>query len=439
MKHFLSFILSFFVLTAAPILLKARVTAQENFYTDGNRIFDPCGHEFIPRGVNYALLDDWDFPGNLNSGELSAQIIQANPNTVRIQWYVDYGQPSRPAYSLTDLDSVISRFERAGIVSILEMHDVTCTDNYNGFQNIINYWTGPAMVALINRHGKSMMLNVANEYKQVEWTVNANAAFTEYENDYISAIHSIRNAGIRVPIIIDAPDCGISINRLLDAASDFYIEDNLHNIILSDHAYYYANTETMMSDLADQAANCPIPVIFGEIANIQDATGPCSDTITYYPALLTACQNKSIGWLAWVWTDDMCNGRRVSSNGMFTGLTAYGNDIVNNTAYGLSGHAPKACFETGTAIASAERNKHSVNIYPNPANDVVNIQTPGNVQPHSLKITFRNAAGQIMNTQKLSANSSPNIKFDIGDWPAGIYWLRYTDGNTVCRKIFIKE
>lgn len=421
-------------------LLFAQGQSYQGFTTSGNKILDPCGNVFIPRGVNYALLDDWDFPGNMNSGELSSQIIQANPNTVRIQWYVDYGQPSRPTYTLSDLDSVISRFERAGIVSIVDMHDVTCTNNYSGFMDIVQYWTMPEMVALIFKHQKSMMLNLANEYGQVEWTANPATSYTEWVNDNISGIDSIRNAGIQIPIIIDAPDCAISINRLLDAASDFNMADTLHNIILSDHAYYSTYSAMAMADLANQAASSSIPLIFGEIANIQDATGPCSDTITNYKVLLWHCEQHDVGWLAWVWTDDICAGRRVSSDGMFSNLTEYGEVIVNDTTFGLMGHAQKACFEeedTGTAIQSVFQNKAQLILYPNPTNYILTVKIPSNWSINEVEISFWTVLGRQIKGKLLTKNKD-KMQFDIRAWATGIYRVKCTNGQILLHGKVVK-
>lgn len=95
----------FLALIATAVFYTA--TAQDSFYVSGNKIYDPCGEHFIPRGINYPVLDDWGFPANMNNGnEQSAEIIKANPNIVRIAWYNNYGQPARPVY-MTKLISYI--------------------------------------------------------------------------------------------------------------------------------------------------------------------------------------------------------------------------------------------------------------------------------------------------------------------------------------------
>ena len=193
---------------------------SETFYVSGNRILDPCGVAFIPRGINYAVLDDWDFPANMNDGgELSAQIIQANPNTVRIAWYNDYGQTDRPGYSLSDLDSVVTRFKRHGIVSIINLMDATCSNDYDLYNSAIAWWTAPAVIALLSQHQGNVMVNIANEFGYVNWDAIPGTAITTWSDNYIHTIEAFRTAGINVPLIIDAPDCGASLDALLSAGA----------------------------------------------------------------------------------------------------------------------------------------------------------------------------------------------------------------------------
>ena len=56
---------------------------------------DLCGRDskkIILRGVNYPLLDDWNFPGK----DSLTEIAKTGANAVRIQWYINYGSPDGP-------------------------------------------------------------------------------------------------------------------------------------------------------------------------------------------------------------------------------------------------------------------------------------------------------------------------------------------------------
>ncbi len=55
--------------------------------------------------------------------------------------------------------------------------------------------------------------------------------------------------------------------------------------------------------------------------------------------------DKKVSWLAWSWDHDNCPARQISSNGNFSSLTTYGNDLVYNPGYGmLQVSAPKSRF-----------------------------------------------------------------------------------------------
>ena len=320
---------------------------SETFYVSGNRILDPCGVAFVPRGINYAVLDDWDFPGNMNDGgELSEQIIQANPNSVRITWYNDYGQSDRPEYSLSDLDSVITRFKRNGIVSIITLMDVTCSNDYESYNSATAFWTDPAVVALVEQHRGNVMINIANEFGYVNWDANPVTAIETWKNNYIQTIQQLRIAGLTVPLIIDAPDCGTSLDALLTAGAEITGADVQAKTILSAHAYWSlqaGNDSVSLRNRLLQINAAEFPVILGEVANWQTDAQPCNYDIDY-TALLKMCEELSIPWLAWAWTNDYCALRQMSENGNFSSLTPYGNVIVNDPQFGLSAHAVKTPY-----------------------------------------------------------------------------------------------
>lgn len=322
--------------------------ADGTIYSNGRSILGPCGEVFIPRGVNYSLADDWEFPANINgdpthiNDELSAEIIKAKPNTVRIQWYVNRQSGWKP-YSVADLDVVITRFRNAGIVSVIDIHDLTCSNDYTTFNSVIlPWWKQQSVLDMLHKHRQYVIANIANEFGNVMWTGNQATAYTTWLEHYKNVITQLRNAGIEVPLMIDAPDCGQNLTVALQAGGPLKQHDPLHKIIMSAHAYWYQSTAIEMENRMQQIAAANFPVVLGEIANKQDESGtPCAYSISQYTSLLQSCQAHDVGWLAWTWTDDWCPERRLSSNGNFTSLTNYGKVIVSDPVFGLSGHAEK--------------------------------------------------------------------------------------------------
>ncbi len=86
-------------------------------------------------------------------------------------------------------------------------------------------------------------------------------------------------------------------------------------------------------------------------------------------------------------------------------------------------------FLNGNSVAS------NVNIYPNPAKDIINIELENKVGNGN--IIIMNAAGMIL---KSTAAVGSNMMMDISELPTGVYFLRTEDseGNLVLKK-FIKE
>ena len=100
---------------------------RETFYTEGRHLHDPNGKKIILRGINLPLLDDWDFP----PGDKLADLEQTGANAVRIQWYINYGNAQRPAYTLADLDAFLTQCKAKRMIPILGLWDVTCAGRCN--------------------------------------------------------------------------------------------------------------------------------------------------------------------------------------------------------------------------------------------------------------------------------------------------------------------
>jgi len=424
------------ILISVILLITIQLQAQQLFSTNGNQILDPCGQAFIPRGVNYSLADDWNFPDNLNDGrERSSEIIKANPNTVRIEWYVDYGNVSRPTLTLEGLDSVISRFARANIVSILEIHDFTHnhTDTTAFNSQVIAWWTSPAVLQLINKHQSHLLLNIANEYGPSLYDSfgNPNANYTTQITAWVQHIKScimyLRSAGIIIPIIVDAPNYGMDYQTVIDHGSEFVSHDPLHKIIMSCHAYWNDNAAGMQS-IASQMAALSFPVIFGEVGNVDFACAPIE-----VDAFLTAAKNNNLGWLAWTWNRDECPTRNMTANdsgnpssptdGKFSTLTTYGQQIVNNATYGLVTNAVKPT--PGCLLGLAELSNNSLlKVYPNPASTELFIE----LDPKDIGATIHvmDVSGKEITSIITTSNTT---RLTTVDWNSGIYFIQIRTGN----------
>ena len=430
-KRLLYLPLCIFTFSSSTVTSQAQT---QTFGVQGNKIVDPCGNVFVPRGVNYSLLDDWEFPGNLNAtgtnAERSAEILKANPNMVRIQWYANYGNAQRPAYTLMDLDSVISRFERAGVTSMLELHDGTCAGDYSILTNtIVPYWTSAPMKALLLKHRKSTFLNIANELGSVNFSGGGAALVTNYQNAYKAAITTLRTAGITQPIVIDAPDCGVNETVAIQCGSILLQHDPLHNVIMSAHAYWgetLGNDSLTLRSRLTAISNASVPILLGEVANWQDDYVNGQNVYCAYSilsnALLNSCQDLNIGWLAWTWTKDNCAARQMTANGLFSSLGAWGNAIYQHPNFGLKTKAIKTQyalngFACGSAIsATSAAVSPAFSVLQNATTTRILIETSGT-------LTVYDATGREIFSQLTDANT----QLTLPSFAAGLYVLVHRD------------
>jgi len=340
-SNFISMRLSPFILFVLSFVYTT-INAQsgQTIYISGKNILGPCGDTLILRGVNYAPYNWGWSPSQLNI----SQIALSGANAVRLVWYKNpTGSTPISTYgNLTNLDSLLSKCIQNNLIPILDLHDQTCQNSPSALITLANWYTQAPVLALINKYKHSLIINIANEVLYVNWTGNAAAAQTTYTNTYTGIVNTLRNAGITVPLMIDAPDCGTNLSVLSAVGNTLQTNDPLHKLIFSAHAYWYSyanNDSLQMLSLINTAVAQNIPFLFGEIANSQDDVSMCQYALNY-SALLNICKTKKVGWLAWSWDNDGCPSRQITTAGNFSSLTAYGNEIINNPSFGLLTNPP---------------------------------------------------------------------------------------------------
>lgn len=326
---------------------------NDTLTTVGRFLQDRNGQQLILRGINLPLLDDWNFPSN----DVLSEPIRTGANAIRIQWYVEYPNPDRPDFLLDDLSTVLGRCGAAGIVPIVMLADLTCAFDANQVNTTLTpWWVSPEVVAVLSAHQKYLIINIANEVGVYRWADDAEAALASYSSAYRDAITQIRASGLTVPLLIDAPDCGTSLDAFLSVGQELIATDPSHNLLFSAHAYWAAYDGM---SFIDSCVAAELPIVFGEVANKQDEQidgetafgfydldgtriGPGETNGFTYQSLLSVLQEQEIGWLAWSWGPDHCDARRISSDGTFDSLSGYGDDIVRNAEYGLLATARRA-------------------------------------------------------------------------------------------------
>jgi len=303
----------------------------------GKHIIAPCGDTIIPKGVNYAVYG-WGWNTDEN---LFPEIAKSGANCVRIPWYKTN---NATAYSnLALLDSALARCIREKMIPMLELHDMTCTNDATAIINTTNWYTQTNVKAILLKYQKWLMLNPVNEAGYVMWNDNDE---TRFRLMYQTIITNLRNAGLNMPLVLDASDCGQHLNLWKNIGATLQTFDPKHNLIFSAHAYWsgYATTATAITNLLNDAATWNIPIVLGEIANKQDDNaGNCTINLDI-TTTMQAAHNNNIGYLAWVWVQDNCGARQMTTNGNFNTLTAYGNQIVNTPNVGIKFAKKSKCW-----------------------------------------------------------------------------------------------
>lgn len=369
----------FFRVLLVCLCLMDAVSAQ-HLQVSGS-VLQMDGKPVVLRGINYPIIDDGSIDLS-KAADYRAAIDQAaltGANCLRLAWYEPYthwrdaSKPGTVSGYVSDghLSGIIGYCISKQMIPILELHNITCSSNWKKFRSAItDFWCDPDILNVIQTHKARLIINLANEFGKVNWTEGPADAADTFRVNYVQAIDTLRKLGVQVPIMIDAPDCGQSSSVLVSLASALNAADPLHNLIFSAHTYWssYAGTKaTADSKLAEMSAS-GFCWTLGEISNKQDDAG-CADLdlSALYPQILQTACTYNIGWLAWVYNQDCSALREMSSDGSFSKLTTFGNDIVNNPVYGLKSSA--SCRAVPLSFEELRQpEKSALRVYPNPLN-----------------------------------------------------------------------
>ncbi len=404
------------------------------------------GQSIILRGVNYGLINQGDISLADPAGYQAYidEVANTGANAIRIPWYTDGqnwrdipGPPSNGTPGTVDgyvtnghLSNIIAYCISKKMIPILSIHDdsyITCKDNWAYFDStVMNFWTDPNVLALIETNKSHLIINLANEFDFVRWTGSPASELTIFKTNYSAAVNQLRQAGVHVPIMIDAPDCGQSSTELLSIAEEMNQSDSRHNLIFSSHAYWYgyANTLAQVQTKLTEAQNTDVCFILGEVASNQDGSNPgecgINDLSALYPIILNEACSRNISWLAWTFSLDCSPARQMSLTASASDLTVFGNNIVNDPDYGFK--STNGCgAQTFDELGIPEQKSLTFTIEPNPASEYVLVRSAYS----DCNIVLRNAIGHAVWTGKHSLES----EIRITDLRSGIYFVEIENTN----------
>jgi mannan endo-1,4-beta-mannosidase len=271
------------------------------FKVVGRDLTDPCGATVLLKGVNkMSVWDEQDVYGSAYFPE----IAKTNSNCVRIVWRMTYSNGAPTV--LSQLDSLIKNCIKNKMIPMVEMHDATCL--WETLNDVVDYWTSPGMVEIIQRYEHTLLVNIANE------AGDDNVTEAQFLAGYKSAITQMRNAGIRTPLIIDAKGCGKDLDVLVPTAPELIAHDPDNNLMFSVHPYWskldiLTVQPTFIKDQLKKATDNNIPLILGELCGYggwpgdgEPNTATCTEKGAIdYETLLAEAAANNIGYLAWEW------------------------------------------------------------------------------------------------------------------------------------------
>lgn len=369
-----------FLFLTAAVLAPTILFAQ--FRVQGRFLKDTAGNNIVFYGVNVPIYGS----GWKDDLDAVAQAIKNNTkaNAVRMLWYSAKGirdialqnhSTPPPYYSrLANLDKAISLYASLKMLPVVYLSDLTDLNDYSiaGFNKyIVPFWTSPAVIQLIKKHKNHLIINLEDEWGAT-WdslSLGTPAGGNRFVNTYTRLIRKLRQAGVSVPIMIDAPDGGSNGDFLVSVGQRLLQNDPLHNLLLSVHTYWTKENGLINHCPSDythyiqRLKNSNLPFVLGEVSNWSVAAdgqdfesvppvdfscaGSSSNKyIVNYDALLTDAVNNQVGFFAWAWYQDGLIVRNIyeQENGLqVNNQPNAGNwprDMLSNTKpYGLNNSA----------------------------------------------------------------------------------------------------
>lgn len=287
---------------------------KPGFYAEGRKIFAPGGEEVVFRGINKMFV--WTD----KEGDTLPEIAKTGANCVRIVWTIKDG-------TMEGLDRLIQKCIEHKMIPMIELHDKTCKWDEDVFKDITAYWTHPKMVEIIKKHEKYLFINYGNEIGG--WNVPAE----EYTKKYSEAVKTMRKAGIRVPIVIDAARCGQDMNSYYVSGTEIKEADPDKNIIMSVHMWWTDNDPVRIKDAIAMTEFYQVPLIVGEFAAM--GVGCAADIA--YKTIMEECEKAGIGWMAWSWGpgNSDCAAMDMTKDGRFDSLYGWGKDTAVENKYSI--------------------------------------------------------------------------------------------------------
>ena len=270
------------------------------FYTQGTKLYDANGNEFIMRGVNYS----WCWQSNNGDGYTANDVIPAakrqGVNIIRIQ-LADGGNHSWKKPTASELSNLIKLCKDNKLIVMFNTHDETGSNKVEDLERAANFWI--SMKDILNANRAYVLVNISNEWYGA-WESGP------WADGYAKVIPMMRNAGIKNTLVVDCAGYGQFPASIPQAGAKVLASDPDKNLIFSEHLYDCFPSASDVDKAIDNALTVGAPVIVGEFSYNHKGKPVAWQEILDY------CQTKGIGYLGWSWTG---NGDGTEACDMFGG------------------------------------------------------------------------------------------------------------------------
>ena len=318
------------------------VVKTPGLFVLGRSLFDRLGSEVLLRGVNKMSVFDGSDPEGLVS---FPEIRKTGANSVRIVWSITSDlRADGPATSPAVLDALLANAKANQLIPMIELHDAT--GDWERLPQLVDYWTTPGVVAVLQKHMEYVLVNIGNEVG------DDGVSQGDFIAGYTDAIQRLRAAGILSPLVVDAPDWGKNLTMLNNTAGALTAADPHGNMLFSVHMYWSmscgADAAFIETNLT-QAAAIGYPLIVGEFSmfggypcGTPEASMCSAAAAIDYQAILKTCHALRVGWYAWEWgpgndyLDPLCASMDMTPDRLFDHLKpGWAYEVAVASPYGI--------------------------------------------------------------------------------------------------------
>ncbi len=295
------------------VLPVATDPASTGLHVSGTQILDSNDNAFIMRGINVAHA--W-YPDNTSSS--LSDIANTGANTVRIVL------SSGDRWNKTTESMVSSLIEQAKankLIAILEVHDTT---GYGEEADAItlsqaaDYWKS-IKGALIGQEDYAV-IDIGNE------PLGNGQPASAWIDGHINAIKSLRDAGLKNAIMVDAANWGQDWKNIMrDNAISVLAADPQKNVIFSVHMYQIYKDANSISNYMASFVQNDLALVVGEFG--ADHQGENVDEAS----IMSYATQYGYGYLGWSWSGNSggTESLDIVNNFDATSLSSWGETLIN--------------------------------------------------------------------------------------------------------------